>query len=663
MAGALFSLLLAVLVAQQASGRRRAEAQAERASEEVERLAQVARHTSNAVAISDTEGCVTWVNAGYTRVTGLSSQEACGRPLSELLRHAGAADERSLRAWQEALRLGTGCRVELLRHDREGRSYWADVELQPLRDAQRQLVGFMEIASDVTDRRQAQARLQTALHDNDQLLRTLDAYALVAVTDPKGSVRSINEAFCQASGFAREELLGGDRRVLESGHHPKSFWIEMSRQVRSGTVWRGEILYRFKDGSLHWYENIVAPFRGADGRISTFITIGHEITALKQAEQQVRRAEALLLGAIDTVDEAFVLYDPQDRLVLCNDKYRELNAPVQADVCWSGHTVRAHPSQRAPNAASTSGHRCASMSGWPSVMAVPAAMPPAVEQRLDDGHWLRIVERRTPDGHIVGFRSEHHRSGATARERPRRPRACKGQFLADVSHEIRTPMNAILGMLQLLRRTGLDLRQRDYADKTERAARAMLALLNDILDFSKLDADKMQLDPRPFALDGLMRDLSVILAANLGDKPVEVLFDIDPALPRGFVGDDLRLQQVLVNLSGNAIKFTHSGEVVIGVSRRGTEGDRVRLAISVRDTGIGIAPERQVRIFSGFSQAEASTTRRCFGGTGLGLAISRRLVGMMGGELQLQSQVGQGSCFSFELLLPVAHAIAAPVVR
>jgi CheY-like chemotaxis protein len=222
-----------------------------------------------------------------------------------------------------------------------------------------------------------------------------------------------------------------------------------------------------------------------------------------------------------------------------------------------------------------------------------------------------------------------------------------------MSHEIRTPMNAVLGMLTLLRRTELTPRQADYAAETDGAAHALLGLLDEILDFSKIEAGKMTPEPRPVRMDRLLRDLSVVLSANLGTKHVDVLFDIDPALPTWLVGDAMRLQQVLVNLGCNAIRFTAGGEVVLSLAVVGRDAAGVTLEISVRETGIGIAPENHARIFGGFTRAEASTTRR-YGGTGLGLAISRRLVAMMVGELALESAVGEGSRFHFRLAFPLA---------
>jgi signal transduction histidine kinase/CheY-like chemotaxis protein len=252
---------------------------------------------------------------------------------------------------------------------------------------------------------------------------------------------------------------------------------------------------------------------------------------------------------------------------------------------------------------------------------------------------------------------KEYESGLTqAKLEADRATAAKGQFLANMSHEIRTPMNAILGMLGLLQKTPLTTRQRDYADKTKGAAHSLLGLLNDILDFSKMDAGKMTLDIQPFRLDQLMRGLSVIFSAYVGSKGVEVLFDIGPDIPAVLLGDSLRLQQVLVNLGGNAVKFTAAGHVLVQVRVKDRHDHEVVVEFAVKDSGIGISPENQGHIFSGFSQAESSTTRR-FGGTGLGLSISQRLVELMGGELLLESELGAGSRFHFSVPLAIAQQV------
>ncbi|MDX1495944.1 MAG: response regulator [Salinisphaeraceae bacterium] len=222
----------------------------------------------------------------------------------------------------------------------------------------------------------------------------------------------------------------------------------------------------------------------------------------------------------------------------------------------------------------------------------------------------------------------------------------KTEFLASMSHEIRTPMNAILGMMQLLERTQLNSHQADYLDKAQSSAKALLSIINDILDYSKIEAGKLDLDPQPFLMDRVLRDLSMMLGTSIGDKNVEMLFKVDANVPQHLLGDSLRLKQILVNLAGNAIKFTEEGEVVIEVSLQEQHGDEVALAFKVRDTGIGISEEQQKNIFQAFRQADAGTTRR-YGGTGLGLVISQRLIRLMGGELELESELGKGSIFSF----------------
>jgi signal transduction histidine kinase/DNA-binding response OmpR family regulator len=228
--------------------------------------------------------------------------------------------------------------------------------------------------------------------------------------------------------------------------------------------------------------------------------------------------------------------------------------------------------------------------------------------------------------------------------------AAKSRFLANMSHEIRTPMNAVLGLLHLLQRTELSPRQRDYVEKVQMASHSLLGILNDILDFSKIEADRVELETAPFVPQELLNNLAVFLSPSLQNKNVDLRFDIDANLPSTLLGDALRLQQVLLNLAGNAVKFTEKGEIVVAIQVVSLMSEQAEVSFSVKDTGIGIPSEKLESIFAGFVQAESSTTRR-FGGSGLGLTISRRLVRLMGGELEVESTPGKGSRFHFTITL------------
>jgi signal transduction histidine kinase/DNA-binding response OmpR family regulator len=233
--------------------------------------------------------------------------------------------------------------------------------------------------------------------------------------------------------------------------------------------------------------------------------------------------------------------------------------------------------------------------------------------------------------------------------------AAKSEFLANMSHEIRTPMNAILGLSHLARQTALTSRQKDYLCKLDRSAQSLLAIINDILDFSKIEAGKLEIQKTSFALSSVFDNLTSILAVRAQEKGLELVFDVGFTTPYFLEGDSVRLQQVLVNLTGNALKFTEQGDVIVSVYPVHEDDRAVELHFEVKDTGIGITEEDQKKLFEPFTQADSTMTRR-FGGTGLGLAISRRLVECMGGRLSVESQPGRGSVFQFDIRFGLSAA-------
>ncbi|NVO05105.1 MAG: PAS domain S-box protein, partial [Rhodoferax sp.] len=785
------SFLMAISVWLLAVGRQRARELADSMNAELDRMAQVVQHTDNAVTIMNRDMRIRWVNRGFTQITGYSLDEAWDKTPGELL-SSGKSDAEAIQTLLDGAQSGVACRVELINRAKDGREYWADTEVQPTLDAQGQLVGFMEIGTDITLQKQTQHQLEAAMRDARALLDTVEMHAIVSSTDAAGTITDVNDAFCQLSGYSREELIGQNHKLLHSQVHSPAFWANLWQTISSGKPWRGEICNQAKDGTLYWVDSMIAPFVGENGEIEKYVAIRTDITARHQSAERLRQSEATFSASFYNAASGIGFLSPKGQWLRANPAlcdflgYTELelheltlhdtNHPDEWDtdrlqirrlldgeiavyqrakryLHRDGSTVwglasisvvrsendvpqfvisqivditarkRAEEALRLSNALMEETQAVAGVGGWelnlasghlywtsetyriletspdefdPSVDGSIGFFLPDSRERLQQamrrarhegagfdleletlttkGRQIHVRTTGSPtleNGAVVRLsgifqditeRTQYERSLHEAREKAEQATRSKAQFLANMSHEIRTPMNAILGMLKLLHNTELSSRQRDYASKSESAAKSLLGLINDILDFSKVEAGKMQLDPQPFALDTLMRDLAVILSSNVASGQVEVLYDIDPAVPPVLLGDSMRLQQVLINLGGNAVKFTARGQVVVSVRLQQLEGAQAALEFAVQDTGIGIAPEHQAHIFTGFSQAEASTTRR-FGGTGLGLSISHRLVDLMGGTLRVRSALGEGSTFFFTVQLPVVAAAPAELQR
>ncbi len=363
-------------------------------------------------------------------------------------------------------------------------------------------------------------------------------------------------------------------------------------------------------------------------------------------EQRLLDSRMMLRSAVDTIGEAFVIYDAEDRLAYCNEEYRRFYQ-TSADLLEPGNTFEYIIRTGAERGQYS--EAIGRIDAWVAERLVQHRRGDTdLIQPLDDGRWLRIKEHKTPDGYTVGFRIDvtalyQAKQAAEAANR------AKSAFLATMSHEIRTPMNGILGMAQLLLQPGLpEDEKQEYVRTILNSGQTLLGLLNDILDLSKIEAGKLEILPATFSPAQMLHEISLLFAGSAQEKQLTLSAVWSGPDDEHYRSDPLRLRQMLANLINNAIKFTASGEVRVSGSRLKEEGDEAILEFAVTDSGIGIAPEKQKLLFRPFTQADSSTTRQ-FGGTGLGLSIVSRLAELMGGEVGVDSTPGQGARFWFRI--------------
>lgn len=487
----------------------------------------------------------------------------------------------------------------------------------------------------------------------------------IITVDERGAIRSFNSAGERVFGYAASEIIGQNIRMLVPPPHLDAYneYIMQFKGESGVATAECELSGLRKDGSS--FPAHVSTGAMRLGGALHFVSVITDISRQKKARSELADARDQLLLAADIAELGIWSWDLATDKLHWNARMFEI---YQYPPQLLDNGLHYEHWRRRIHAEDVEGVDA----GLRAVAAGDADALPPFRIVLPDGTTRRIQSglRVQRDAHgkplsMTGvnyditdqYELEFHLRNA--KEQADAASAAKSSFLANMSHEIRTPMNAVLGMLHLVQSTALNLRQQDYIGKAEMAARSLLNLLNDILDYSKIEAGKLQLDIHPFEPEKLLEELGVVLSGNQGPKDVEVLFDLDPAVPDVLIGDGFRLQQVLINLAGNALKFTSSGEIVVGMhlldSSRDAAGETARVRISVSDSGIGISAEQLERIFEGFTQAEASTSRR-YGGSGLGLVICKRLVGMMGGRIDVESRVGEGSRFWFDITLGIERA-------
>ncbi|MBB3212209.1 PAS domain S-box-containing protein [Herbaspirillum sp. Sphag1AN] len=409
-----------------------------------------------------------------------------------------------------------------------------------------------------------------------------------------------------------------------------------------------------------------------NGKVLGFYAFVTDITSLRTAQESERNAQAQLQGIIDAASEFSIIAADLDGIIRVFSAGAERMLGYRADEVVGKHAPTLFHAQEelAQRSAELTIMRCRTIEGFSVFSELPLEGGAETREwtyvRKDSSRFpvvLVVTAIRDATGkpiailgiaHDISSQKQLQASLVAAKEQAEGASQSKSHFLANMSHEIRTPMNAVLGMTHLLQTTELAPEQRQYVDMIRTSGESLLVILNDVLDFSKIEAGKMELAPCAFDLGDVINAVATIMSVNAGEKDLELAIGIEPDVPRGLYGDALRIQQILINLVGNAIKFTEQGEVSLLVELVDKKNDKLTLRARVRDTGIGMSDEQQGRLFCAFSQADGSTTRR-FGGTGLGLAICKSIIDMMGGNVVVHSSEGKGSEFCVTLPLQLSR--------
>jgi PAS domain S-box-containing protein len=522
-----------------------------------------------------------------------------------------------------------------------------------------------ELAADVPDTADAQRRADLQ-RDLESQKFALDQHAIVSVTDTTGRILDANAKFCALTGYTLDELIGANHRIVSSGLHPPGFFAAMWQTIGAGEVWHGEICNRSKDGSLHWVDASIVPMAGADGRPERFVAIRTDITERKRAEAALRKQLHFRAELLDAIPVAIYYKDARGRFLGMN---RALEWLFDID----RHTAVGRTSAEV----FSDGYADVHIERDREVLTRPTRQSYEMEMPLSDGTprtlYYSKASMTDSTGSVTGMigvifdtteRKSLERRLGEAKDAAEAASLAKSQFLANMSHEIRTPMNGIIGMTELVLDTALTQHQRDYLETVRQSADALMEIINDLLDLSKIEAGHMELESIDFEPRALLEHLCRPIALSAQRKSLAFALELGAGVPALARGDPGRLRQVLVNLLGNAVKFTQRGAVTLTVDARtgSTAGDAPSIVLDceVGDTGVGIPADKQELVFDAFAQADSSTTRR-FGGTGLGLAITRRLVEAMGGSISVSSAPGLGSRFRFTVALRLAsEATATP---
>jgi PAS domain S-box-containing protein len=490
-----------------------------------------------------------------------------------------------------------------------------------------------------------------ALRESEQRWRSLTESLpqFVWTASAHGTSDYFSTQIVKYTGRAESELLAwGWMDVLhpDDREHTRNSWIEAIAKQCDHEV---EHRIRSSDGAYRWFTTRGTPIRDTAGHIIKWFGTCTDITEHKQSEQALRESEQRWRSLTEALPQLVWAAAPDGACDYFSMQWTQFTGIPESRLLGWQWMETLHPDDRAPT-----------RQLWTDSVAGRGPYDVEYRVRRTDGEYrwfkTRGVPMRDNEGRIFKWfgTCTDITDGKLAAEELRRAKEvaesanrAKDEFLANVSHEIRTPMNAILGMTELVLDTPLADAQRQSLQTVKAAADNLLCILNDLLDFSKIEAGRLELDPADLSLRAAVGDTLQTLAVRAQKKGLKLVNHVDPDVPDALVGDAGRLRQVLLNLVGNAIKFTSEGEVVVHAEVVGDAAlEEVRVRFAVCDTGIGIPPEKQEKIFRAFEQEDTSTTRK-YGGTGLGLTIAARLVALMGGTITVDSAPGRGSTFAF----------------
>ena len=491
-------------------------------------------------------------------------------------------------------------------------------------------------------------------------------------TAPPWPFQYISDAIESIAGYRAKDLMTPGAIVGGLFPIPEDLspvTDEITAAIRGGRSFDVEYRIHAMDGAIVWIHDRGQPERDENDEMTWIDGVLFDVTRRKEAERLLVERREQLIALMDTIPDHIYFKDVESRFTMISralaqsfglDDPDEALGKTDADFFTTEHARLAYDDEQRIMRSGMPVVGLEEKETWPdghetwvSTTKLPSADP---DGKIVGTFGISrdITARKRADAEIALANRRLQAAIAEATEKTLQAElanSAKGEFLANMSHEIRTPMNGVIGMVGLLLDTDLDDDQRHYAEAVRASGESLLELLNDILDFSKIEAGSVELETLDFDLRALLDDFASMPAVRAHAKGLEFICAVAPDVPAYLSGDPGRLRQVLLNLAGNALKFTEAGEIAVRVALLDETDTDATVRFSVKDTGIGIAPEQHDLLFQKFTQADASTTRR-YGGTGLGLAISKRLVELMGGEIGLVSERGQGSEFWFTVRLP-----------